>query len=178
MSEGPAPATVTVWDPLVRISHWLLVATVVLAWLTRHGWGAWHEWIGYGALAVIAVRAVWGFVGSTYSRFTRFVRSLGATARYARDVVWRREARYLGHNPLGAYMIVALLVSVTLAGVTGWLYTTDRFWGVGWVERLHSGCAQAVLWLAGFHIAGVLYASWRHRENLVAAMVHGKKRSE
>jgi cytochrome b len=176
MSSGGAPATVPVWDPLVRISHWLLVATVALAWLTRHGWGARHEWIGYGALAIIAIRFVWGFVGTTHARFGQFVRSPGATIRYAHEVVARREARHLGHNPLGACMIVALLVSVALAGTTGWLYTTDRFWGVEWVENLHAGSAEAVLWLAAVHVAGVLYASWRHRENLVAAMLHGKKR--
>ena len=176
MSSSAAPATVRVWDPLVRLSHWLLVATVALAWLTRHGWGAWHEWIGYGALAVIAIRLVWGFVGSPHARFGQFLRSPATTLRYAYDVLARRETRHIGHNPLGAWMIVALLVSAATAGATGWLYTTDRYWGVEWVERLHAASAEAVLWLAAFHVVGVLYASWRHRENLIAAMLHGKKR--
>lgn len=73
-------------------------------------------------------------------------------------------------------MIVALLFTVTLVGATGWLYTTDRFWGVTWVESLHAVLADALLALVGLHVAGVLYASFRHRENLVGSMVSGRKR--
>jgi cytochrome b len=89
----------------------------------------------------------------------------------------RREPRHLGHNPLGGWMTVILLLTVALVGLSGWLYTTDRFWGVEWVERLHSTLADALLALAAVHVAGAIYASFRHRENLVAAMVHGRKRA-
>lgn len=169
--------TIKVWDPLVRIGHWLLVATIVAAWLTRKGGGIWHEWLGYAALATVAARCIWGWCGTSNARFSSFVCSPAATFRYAREMFTGREARYLGHNPLGAWMIVALLLTVILVGASGWLYTTDRFWGVEWVETLHATLAEALLWLASAHIAGVLYASFRHRENLVAAMVHGRKRA-
>ena len=72
-------------------------------------------------------------------------------------------------------MIVALLVTATVVGVSGWLYTTDRFWGVEWVESVHRWFTNALWVLVGLHVAGVLYTSLRHRENLVAAMVHGRK---
>ena len=88
----------------------------------------------------------------------------------------RREPRYLGHNPLGGWMIVALLLMVGLVGASGWLYTTDRFWGVAWVEELHEQLSNLLLILVALHVAGVLYASYRHRENLIAAMIHGRKR--
>lgn len=169
-------ATVRVWDPLVRIGHWVLVASVIVAWFTRHG-GAVHEWAGYVVIAVVAVRIVWGFAGPGHARFARFVRPPAATLRYAALVARGREPRHLGHNPLGGWMIVALLGTALLASASGWLYTTDRFWGVEWVEELHEGLANLLFVLAGVHVAGVVVESLRQRENLVAAMVHGRKRA-
>lgn len=170
--------TVKVWDALVRVGHWSLVLSVFIAWLTRHGGGRWHEWIGYAALVIVAVRLVWGWTGSPHARFGDFVRSPAVTWQYARQMFTGREPRFLGHNPLGGWMIVALLLTVTLVGVSGWLYTTDRFWGVEWVETLHSTSTDLLLVLAAVHVAGALYASLRHRENLVAAMLHGYKRQD
>jgi len=166
-----------VWDPVVRISHWLLVLTVVTSWLTRHRPGPWHEWLGYASLAVVAVRVGWGFVGSPRARFRDFLRAPGDTARYARDVLNRQEPRHVGHNPLGGWMIVALLVTVLLVAITGWMYTTDRFWGLEWVEDLHGTLTDILIALVALHIGGVVYSSVRHRENLVAAMFHGRKRA-
>lgn len=164
------------WDPLVRICHWTLVIIVALAWLTREGWSAWHEWLGYGSIVILAVRIPWGFFGPVEAPFVNFVRRPGATLSYARRVLAGSEERHLGHNPLGAWMIVVLLTNLLLLGFSGWLYTTDRFWGVEWVEHLHGALADALLVLTGLHIAGVVFASWRQRESLIAAMVHGRKR--
>lgn len=163
------------WDPLVRAGHWLLVLSVASAWLTRHVPGPWHEWLGYAALVIVGVRLVWGWCGSRHARFANFVRGPRSTWNYAQQTLRGTEPRYLGHNPLGAWMIVALLVTVTAVGFTGWLYTTDRYWGVEWVEELHHLLANVLWGLVALHIAGVLYASFRHRENLVAAMLHGRK---
>jgi len=180
MSEPDASAapTVKVWDALVRVCHWLLVLTIVGAWLTRHSEGRWHEWIGYAALAIVAIRFAWGFAGSKHARFADFLSSPAATLRYAGDVFARKESRYVGHNPLGGWMIVALLFTAVLVTLTGWLYTTDRFWGIAWVEELHSTLSDLLFALAGLHILGAIYASFRHRENLVGAMLHGRKRME
>ncbi len=174
-------AQVRVWDPLVRVAHWTLVTCVLAAWLTAEleseaGRRA-HEWLGYGALAVIAVRVVWGWVGPGYARFSDFVRGPAQTMAYARLVAARAEPRYLGHNPLGGWMVIALLTMAIAAGATGWLSVTDRFWGVKWVQELHEALANTLLWLAGFHVAGVIYTSVRHRENLVRAMFTGRKRA-
>jgi cytochrome b len=176
VSDSAAGGWIRVWDALVRVLHWSLVLSVATAWLTRHSPGRWHEWLGYAALAIVAIRFVWGFVGSRYARFSDFVTSGSATAAYARDVLAHREARYLGHNPLGGWMVLSLLVLVVLVGFTGWLYTTDRYWGIEWVEDTHETLSNILFLFVGFHIVGVVFTSLRHRENLVGAMLHGRKR--
>ena len=163
---------VKVWDAFVRIAHWTLVICVAAAWFT-HEWL--HEWIGYAALALVALRLVWGWTGPRYARFSVFVRAPSRTLAYSRALLARREPRYLGHNPLGGWMIVALLAALVAAGATGWLSVTDRYWGVQWVQEFHELCADALLALAALHVAGVAVTSLRHRENLVRAMVTGTK---
>jgi cytochrome b len=167
---------IPVWDGLVRVLHWSLVLTVATAWLTRHSPGRWHEWLGYATLAIVALRTIWGFAGSGYARFADFVRPAAVTAAYARDVISGREARFIGHNPLGGWMVIALLSLVVLVGLTGWLYTTDRYWGVAWVEALHDTLSNILFLFVALHIVGVVVTSVRHRENLPAAMLHGRKR--
>ena len=167
---------IPVWDAAVRVLHWSLVLTVASAWLTRHSPGRWHEWIGYATLVIIALRFIWGFAGSGYARFGDFVRSAAVTSAYARDVAARREARYIGHNPLGGWMVLILMTMVALTGFTGWLYTTDRYWGVEWVEELHEMLSNVLFGFVFFHILGVIYTSIHHRENLPGAMFHGRKR--
>jgi cytochrome b len=165
-----------IWDPLVRVSHWTLAACVLSAWLTRHSSGPWHEWFGYGAIFVVAVRMVWGFFGPTHARFSSFVLGPRVTLDYVREMLAFREARFVGHNPIGGWSAVALLMLVSLVGASGWLYTTDAFWGVEWVERVHSMLSDGLWILIGVHVLGVLYASGRHGDNLIAAMFHGRKR--
>jgi len=169
---------IPVWDVAVRVLHWTLVLTVATAWLTRHSAGRWHEWLGYATLAIVAARTAWGFAGSGHARFADFVRPASVTVAYARDVFLGREARFIGHNPLGGWMVVALLSMVVLVGLTGWLYTTDRFWGVEWVEELHETLSDTLFVFVALHILGVVFTSARHRENLPASMLHGRKRDE
>jgi cytochrome b len=168
---------IQVWDLWVRIGHWLLVFSIAAAWFTRHGGGAWHEWLGYGALAVVAVRIVWGFVGSPHARFSDFVFEPKAVIDYAKALPRRSETHYLGHNPLGGYMVMALLATVALTAVSGWLYTTDRFWGIAWVGNTHAALSDLLLVLIAVHIAGVIFACGREGQNLVASMFHGRKRA-
>ena len=170
-------ATTRVWDAFVRVFHWSLVASFAVAWLSGDDWKSLHIWAGYAAAALIALRLVWGLVGTHYARFGQFVRSPLVVASYLRDVATGREARYLGHNPAGGAMIVALLATLTGLCLSGWLLTTDAFWGSELMEAVHETLANLALLLVGLHIAGVMLASLRHHENLIRAMVTGKKRA-
>ncbi len=165
-----------VWDVPVRLAHWGLAAAIGIAWYAGEGLLRLHEAAGYAALALVAARCAWGWAGGRYARFAQFVRAPGTVWRYALAVARHREPRHLGHNPLGGWMAVLLLATVAAVGVTGWLYTLDRFWGLAWLEALHHALAWALVGLIALHIAGVVFTSWRHRENLAAAMVSGRKR--
>ncbi|ESR23968.1 cytochrome b/b6 domain-containing protein [Lutibaculum baratangense] len=169
--------SIKVWDPLVRLFHWSLAVSFAVAWLTAEDWGDLHEWAGYAAGALIAFRVVWGLVGPTYARFGNFVRSPATVTRYLSDVARGREPRYIGHNPAGGLMIVALIVGLAGTALTGWMSTLDAFWGIEWVEETHEVLANVMLGLVLLHIGGVVLASLRHRENLARAMVIGRKRA-
>lgn len=167
---------VRVWDPLVRGLHGLLVLGVAGAWITTEWWSRWHERIGYAVLAIISLRIVWGFVGPATARFRGFVRRPSTTLAYARLMLRSREPRHVGHNPLGAWMIVALLLCLAVICATGLLFLTDAFWGDPLVSAIHEYAAWGLLGLVALHVFGVVHASLRHRENLVRAMLTGAKR--
>lgn len=171
------PAEVKVWDPFVRLFHWSLVALFAGAYATGDELESVHVLLGYGIAGLIGLRLVWGFVGSRHARFSDFVRSPAAVLAYLRDVVALKARRYLGHNPAGGAMIVALLVSLAATCVSGYLMT-DALWGKKWIEEVHEAFANLTLALVLAHVAGVLVSGFLHRENLVKAMLTGKKRAE
>lgn len=168
------PATVRVWDPFVRIFHWSLVSLFAAAWLTSENLTKPHVWIGYAMLALVVVRIVWGFVGSHHARFADFVRGPGVVLAYLRDMARGRAPRILGHNPAGGMMILALIAALGATGITGWLMT-GPLWGNEAIEDLHEAAAFATLGLVGLHVAGVVLSSLAHGENLVRAMITGRK---
>ncbi|WP_421917436.1 cytochrome b/b6 domain-containing protein [Mesorhizobium sp.] len=167
---------VRVWDLVVRSFHWALVLSFVTAWLTDHTSEEIHHWAGYAAAGLVTMRLLWGVIGTPYARFSQFVRGPATVLHYLGAILSGREARYLGHNPAGGAMVIVLIVAMGLTALTGWLMTTDAYFGVPWVETTHSLVAHGLLLLVFFHIGGVALASFRHRENLVRAMVTGRKR--
>ncbi|WP_436643465.1 cytochrome b/b6 domain-containing protein [Microbaculum sp. FT89] len=172
------PADVRVWDPLVRIFHWTLVGGFLVAYVSGDEWDRLHINIGYGIAALIAVRLVWGVVGTRHARFSDFVYRPSRVLAYLRDTMAFRARRYIGHNPAGGAMVVALLTMIAIICGTGYMMTTNAYWGVEWVEEAHEIAVNATLVLIVAHVAGVLVASWEHGENLVRAMVTGRKRAE
>jgi cytochrome b len=176
MSESRHPSQKH-WSVGVRLLHWMLAGSMILSFATHEGGGKLHEIVGYVALASAIVRTLLGMFGKDRWRFSSFVRNLKATFEYAKQVVRKTEPRYLGHNPLAAWMILALLFIAITSGLSGWLYTTDQFWGVAWVGNLHDILGHALIPLLLLHVAGAIFTSLRHRENLVASMIHGNKRA-
>lgn len=164
-----------IWDAPVRILHWALVGTVSAAWWTSNEIGALHEYVGYGVAAIVLARLVWGFAGTHYARFTQFMKPVAASYAYLRQVAHGSAPRHLGHNPLGGWMIVSLLSCLGLLVGSGWAATTDLLWGYAWPVLLHVIIAWLLVGLVALHIAGVLFTSWKHRENLILAMFSGNK---
>lgn len=194
---------VRVWDPVVRVFHWSLVAAVAVAWLTGDEWDDLHVIAGYTVAGLVALRLVWGLIGGRYARFSQFVKRPSEVLAYLRDMTRGRERRYLGHNPAAAAMIVALLVTVSGTAFTGWLLddparlaqlpAVPQIAAPAWadddgghhrsgageeiLEDLHELLANGLLILIALHVGGVMVTSLRHHENLVRAMLTGDKRA-
>ena len=170
------PAMVKVWDIAVRIFHWSLVLSFIIAWVTADEWDKVHEIAGYVIAGLVAFRLIWGIVGTKYARFSSFVYRPKILLDYLRDEVYQKSKRYLGHNPAGGAMIIALLVMLSIATASGYAMTTNMFFGIEWVEELHETTVNVLLLLVFLHVAGVIYSSISHKENLVRAMITGLKR--
>lgn len=168
---------IRVWDPFVRIFHWSLVGLFVLAFATGDETEWLHQTAGYAIAGLIVFRIIWGFVGPRHARFSDFVRAPAEVTDYVRSAIRLRAPRYLGHNPAGGAMIIALLAMLIGISVTGVMMTTDAFWGAQWVEDLHEGLVYVTLGLLALHVVGVVFASLEHGENLVKAMITGRKRA-
>jgi cytochrome b len=171
-----APVMTRVWDPLVRIFHWSLVASFAVAWFSSESRGYLHEWAGYAAASLILMRLLWGFIGTPYARFSQFVSSPKTVIAYLHAIITGSETRYLGHNPAGGMMVLALMAGISGTAFTGWMMTTETYYGDDTVQIIHSLFADGMIVLLVGHLGGVALASFRHKENLVKSMVMGEKR--
>jgi cytochrome b len=171
------PARVKVWDPVVRLFHWTVALGCIANLTVLREVKSVHRYVGYVVLAAVAIRLVWGIVGTRHARFPDFAPSPQRLLGYLKALMRGQEPRYIGHNPAGALMMLALIGLVIVCGATGWMMGLDAFWGVRWVETLHEAAANIILGMAILHVLAALVESWRHRENLVMAMVTGLKRA-
>jgi cytochrome b len=181
--------TIKVWDPLVRIFHWGLALTFLVAFVSEDELLDVHVWAGYAALGLVGFRLLWGVVGTRHARFGDFVRGPRAVAAYAKRVLGFEAERHVGHNPAGGAMVIGLLVTVTLSALSGLLLLgaeqaagplAGLAAGLGhgsgeMIEEAHEFLANFTVFLVLLHLAGVALASLQHRENLVRAMFTGRK---
>lgn len=179
---------VAVWDWPVRLFHWALVALLAGSWASAQAgveYMQWHIRCGYGVLSLVLFRLVWGLWGSFSARFVSFVRGPRAVLAYARAWVSRQPQHYLGHNPLGGWMVLALLVLVLVQAGSG-LFANDDIFTEGPLYGLvgkdtsdlltfiHKRNFNLLLLAAGLHVAAVLLYLWRG-DNLLKAMFTGRK---
>ncbi len=222
--------TINVWDPIVRIGHWTLVIAFFTAYLTEDDFMTQHIWAGYIVGGVVLFRILWGLGGTgKYARFSNFIYSPSAIFGYLKGLVQRKPQHYVGHNPAGGAMVIALLLSLCGTVYSGLaLYAVEEhagpfanmygnnsaetpslslistaiakekshdgdedddneeeneaieskevneqdeeFW-----EGLHEFFANFTLLLVALHVSGVILSSWIDKENLVKAMITGKK---
>jgi cytochrome b len=177
-----------VWDAPVRLFHWALAVLVVFSFVTGKvggGWMSWHLKSGYAILALILFRLAWGFAGSDTARFARFVRGPRAAIGYARALLARNPPGAIGHNPLGAWMVLAMLGALLLQAACG-LFADDEIATQGplavrvseaVVRRMtwiHSANAWVVVAVVALHVAAIGAYQWGLRRNLVGPMVHGR----
>ena len=170
----PRTEMVMVWDWLVRVLHWGTAALFVVAFLSEDFIGL-HKLAGYTILGFVTARIVWGFIGSTHARFSDFMRPPADAIRYLRGLRDGTAPRSLGHNAAGGWMTVALLAGLIACGVTGWLLTRQPGEPAAWLKDIHEIAANATLTLVLVHLAGVAASSLRHGENLIKAMITGRK---
>lgn len=166
---------ILVWDWPVRLGHWLMVGGFGIAWLTSESesWRLIHAWAGAVVTAVALFRLPWGVVGSRYARFSEFVRGPAAVSNYLGSLLKPTPTHFVGHNPAGGWAIVLLLALAILTGLSGW--ATYNEMGGDWLEELHEGLASSMLGVVIVHLAGVFSGSLQHHENLVRAMITGRK---
>jgi cytochrome b len=181
---------VRVWDPFVRLFHWMLVLLFTLAYATGEDLLSLHVYAGYAVFGLVLLRVLWGVVGTPYARFGDFVYRPSKVIAYVKDTLALRARRYLGHNPAGGAMILLMLVSLLLVSVSGFaVYGIEK--GAGPLamlggsgesleklfEEVHEFFANLMVLLVAVHIAGVVAESLIHRENLLKAMLTGRKRA-
>jgi cytochrome b len=180
--------TVRVWDLPTRLFHWALVACVVGSVATGYIGGGvidWHARLGYAALALLLFRLAWGLVGGRWSRFASFVRGPGSVAAYLRGQP--HPDHLVGHNPLGALSVLAMLL-VLLAQVATGLVSDDEISFTGPLNRFVAGATGLkatwyhkevgqwlIIALVLLHVAAVLFYLWKKRDNLIRPMISGDK---
>ncbi len=179
--------TIKVWDPLVRIFHWSLVLFFFIAYLSEDEFEPLHVWAGYSVAALVTFRLLWGLIGTRHARFSDFVQSPRGVWNYLVAIPAGKARRYIGHNPAGGAMVIALLLALTGTVVFG-MATLGADENAGplagtWLasfndhtlKEIHEFFANSTLALVFLHVAGVLFSSLHHRENLVRSMIHGRK---
>lgn len=225
MNQNTA-TTVKVWDPLIRVFHWAMVAAFIIAYATGEDESSIHAYAGYVIMGLIGFRILWGLIGTTYARFSNFIYSPATTLHYLKSLFTNHPKHYLGHNPAAGMMVILMLIALVVATLTGLKaygveghgplasnsismsiiataqadedhyedhddddeyerhgYSAyeyheeeeneeEEFW-----EELHEASVNFLLLLVILHVLGVLVSSYLHNENLVRAMVTGRKHS-
>jgi len=188
-ADDGQPEAIPVWDLATRLFHWLLVVLVVVSFATGSIGGnamQYHEWSGVATLILLVFRLIWGFIGSRTARFSDFTKGPAAVWRYATALVRGDSQTYLGHNPLGGWSVLAMLVVLLIQAVTG-LFANDDILTEGplfmwvskpvsdWLTAVHRLNRYLLVALVAVHVSAVLLYLVIKRENLIKPMISGVK---
>jgi cytochrome b len=189
LKGGSKPPPVLVWDLALRLFHWVLVLLVITSWTCAQiGGNAMeiHELSGFAILTLVLFRVLWGFFGAYHARFANFVRGPSAMWRYFQSLRTAKPLAFAGHNPVGAWSVLAMLACLLVQAGTG-LFSNDDIMMEGplvkWISkdasdvitRIHHANSSALLALIVVHTSAVLYYLIAKRDNLIVPMITGRK---
>ena len=183
---APQDKQVEVWDIGVRVFHWSLVLLMIGSFVTiKLGKLEYHTWCGYSILTLLLFRILWGFVGGTYARFTTFVKGPAAVIAYFKGLSRGARETTLGHNPMGALSVLAMLAAMLFQASSGLLTNSDDFSFEAalykWVGKdlsdkittLHRLNEKVIFLLVGLHLAAIAFYYFVKKHNLVKPMITG-----
>jgi len=171
------PESLRLWDPVVRVFHLSIAGVFVANYFFNEAGDDWHVWLGYYAMGWLLVRLVWGFVGPRSARWSDFWPTPSRLAAHARSLIAGRPEHRLGHSPIGALVMILMLLAMLTVGVSGWaMEEVDALWGADWPLQVHETAADALLALVIVHIAAALFESVQVRDNLPLSMLTGRRR--
>lgn len=188
-SDEKDAAQLRIWDLPTRIFHWLLVVCFIAAYVTNWlgvSYFTYHLWVGYFVVILLVFRILWGIVGTHHAQFVNFVRHPMESVKYALHLTKGKAKSYPGHNPLGALMVLILLLILLLQAVTG-LFANDEIFNIGplygyvshdlslQLTAVHKELFYWILGAVAIHVGAVLFYVFVKRENLIRAMITGKK---
>ncbi|MBU3724721.1 MAG: cytochrome b [Burkholderiaceae bacterium] len=175
MISRPGVEKIMVWDIAVRLFHWFMVISFAGAMITQEmeSLRLIHVAFGYTMAALVAFRVLWGFIGTRYARFTSFVPTFAQIKGYIASMFTSRPQHYLGHNPLGALSILAMLILTLLTGASG--YAVYEGFGGEFLEEAHEMFANLMLAVVGVHVAGAVLSNLFHRDHSIRSMITGVK---
>ncbi|MCC7048683.1 MAG: cytochrome b/b6 domain-containing protein [Alphaproteobacteria bacterium] len=189
MNKSSSGVAVRVWDLPTRLFHWVLVGLIVFSFVTgKMGRIEWHMYSGKVILALVLFRVLWGFAGNEHARFAGFLRGPVETIGYALGTLRGTARRYLGHNPLGGWSALAMILLIGFQATTG-MFATDDIYTDGPLKylvsddtskrltTLHRYGVNVLLVLVGLHVAAVLFYLFVKKDNLARAMVTGRKQA-
>lgn len=165
------------WDPVVRVFHLSIAGVFVANYFFTEAGDDWHVWLGYYAMAWLAVRLVWGFIGTRSARWSDFWPTPARLLAHARSLIAGRPEHRLGHSPIGALVMILMMSTFLLVGVSGWaMQEIDALWGADWPLQVHTISVNVLLGLVTVHIAAALFESFQVRDNLPLSMITGRRR--
>lgn len=180
-----------IWDLPTRLFHWLLVASLIGQYVTVEWMDSavqWHFYLGYFTLGLIAFRFIWGVIGPKYARFSHFVTGPVPVVSYVKTLFSKAPASTAGHNPLGGWFVVIMLVLVAIQGISGLFMTDDVFLDGPYRQMADSDTLEVMNWLhhvafdilvyvIALHVGAIMFYTFYKKRRLVPAMIHGKQKT-